>query len=136
MIPNIGSNDRDLWAVLVAGEHHTVSKSLGSHASLNSIGDAYNALRQYLPRERIIVIAQVDECRLWHELPFESKIGDAEKVDESRLQQKKNMWGDKKAEFYVHLSKMIEVMLVMNGRFHNRICAVTINDKSKTNLMR
>ena len=98
--------ESDLWAVLVAGEHHSVSKTLGSHSSITSIGDAFNILRQHLPRERIIVIAQIEECRLWHDQPFEEKVKGVKDAESAERQ--RPMWAEKKVSFWKHLGQMIE----------------------------
>ena len=98
--------ESNVWAVLVAGEHHTVSKTLGGHSSITSIGDAYNILRQHLPRERIIVIAQVDECRIWHDQPFEEKVKDVK--DSGSAERQRPMWAEKKISFWKHLGQMID----------------------------
>ena len=100
------ATESDVWAVLVAGEHHTVSKTLGSHSSITSIGDAFNILRQHLPRERIIVIAQVDECRLWHDQPFDEKVKGVKNAESAERQ--RPMWAEKKISFWKHLGQMIE----------------------------
>ena len=99
-------NDTDVWVVLVAGEHHSVSKTLGGHASITSIGDAYNTLRNHLPRERIIVIAQVNECRLWHDQPFEDKVTEVKDLESA--ERRRPMWAEKKESFWRHLGQMIE----------------------------
>lgn len=99
------SNSTDTWAVLVAGEHHTVSKSLGGHASITSIGDAFDILRLRLPRDRIIVIAQLEECRIWHDLDFEHKVKDVKDFDSAERQ--RPMWEEKKESFQKHLGGLM-----------------------------
>ena len=68
------------YAVLVAGEHHTVlnKTGLGGHASINSVATCFSLLRRYLPRDRIIVIAQLQECWDWHQQDVEDKVKDIE----------------------------------------------------------
>lgn len=95
----------DTWAVLVAGEHHTVSKSLGGHASITSIGDAFDILRLRLPRDRIIVIAQLEECRKWHEQDFELKVKDVK--DAKSAERQRPMWEEKKESFQKHLGGLM-----------------------------
>ena len=96
----------DLWVVLVAGEHHSVSKALGGHSSITSIGDAYNTLRRHIPRNRIIVIAQLNECRLWHDQPFEEKVKDVKDAESAERQ--RPMWAEKKVSFWKYLGQLIE----------------------------
>jgi hypothetical protein len=91
--------------VLVAGEHHTVSKSLGGHASITSIGDAFNILRLRLPRDRIIVIAQLEECRKWHDQDFEHKVKDVK--DSKSAERQRPMWEEKKESFQKHLGGLM-----------------------------
>jgi hypothetical protein len=95
----------DTWAVLVAGEHHTVSKSLGGHASMTSIGDAFDILRLRLPRDRIIVIAQLEECRKWHDQEFELKVKDVK--DSKSAERQRPMWEEKKESFQKHLGGLM-----------------------------
>ena len=58
------------WVVLVAGEARVsrISKypqCLGAHTSMESIGQAYSSFRKFVPRERIIVIAQLKVSELY-----------------------------------------------------------------------
>ena len=99
------SDCTDTWAVLVAGEHHSVSKSLGGHASITSIGDAFDILRLRLPRDRIIVIAQLEECRKWHDQDFEHKVKDVK--DSKSAERQRPMWEEKKESFHKHLGGLM-----------------------------
>ena len=91
-------NDQDHpWCVLVAGEHHSILNTLGAHASINSIGKAFTLLRKYLPRNRIIVIAQLQECLAWHNQDIEAKVKGIE--DPKRAEINRSMWREKKDVF-------------------------------------
>ena len=85
------------WCVLVAGEHHSILNTLGAHASINSIGKAYTLLRKYLPRNRIIVIAQLQECLAWHNQDNEAKVKGID--DPKRAEINRLMWQEKKDVF-------------------------------------
>jgi hypothetical protein len=57
----------NFWAVLVGGEAPG-ARHLGSHVSIEYVGQAYSALRRRLGgRARIIVIAQLQEVLDWYE---------------------------------------------------------------------
>lgn len=94
----------NVWVILVAGEHHEVT--LGAHSSITNIGIAYNLFRTFIPRERIIVIAQVNECRNWHEKDLNEKIIGI--IDSTRILRQQEMWEERKNIFWKYLGNMIE----------------------------
>lgn len=70
---------------------------MGGHASINSIGKAYTILRKHIPRERIIVIAQLQECVKWHDQDVSEKVKGIE--DPKRIELQKVMWQERKDAF-------------------------------------
>merc|ERR1711871_1786888 len=64
------TTDSDSYVVLIAGEHWKVSTGerwLGQHCSLPFIGKAYEQCASRIGRERVIVIAQLNETLQWLE---------------------------------------------------------------------
>jgi hypothetical protein len=98
--------DGDTYVVLVAGEHFNAVKHLGGHASIVPIGQAYNTLRKYIPRERIIVIAQTQECLHWHLQDVSEKVKGI--TDPKRVEVQSAMWEEKKKTFLRHLTPLLE----------------------------
>lgn len=97
-----GNQERNnnLWIVLVGGEvySHLDNKILGGHTSIISVGRAFSFYRQFVTRERIIVLAQLQECKKWHELEVDIKLSGI--TDETRRCNQTDMWSRKKADFF------------------------------------
>lgn len=98
--------DDNSWVVLVGGEHYECAKNLGGHSSIISIGMAYAVLRRKIRRERIIVIAQVEECWKWHQQDAVAKIGQSI-TDSERIRQQTKTWEEKKFAYEKYLGPIL-----------------------------
>lgn len=103
---SIDHTDPFTWAVLVAGEVHT-RVHLGSHASVVPVAEAYAQLRaKGMPRDRIIVLAQLEECRNWHLQDEELKLHGI--TDPTRRATQQQMWREKRDRFFELASTLID----------------------------
>jgi hypothetical protein len=98
--------DENSWVILVGGEHYGSLGHFGGHTSIIPVGVAYSIVRKYVPRERIIVIAQVTECHQWHEQDISAKVAGI--TDPTRIAKQSEMWEEKKQSFLRFLGPIIE----------------------------
>lgn len=84
------------WILLVSGEV-PFAECRGAHTSIVPMGRAYKFFRQFVPRDRIIVIASVKECLDWHNQSEEDKVSNIQ--DAERKKRQTEMWKTKKSDF-------------------------------------
>jgi len=108
---DINESENDTWIVLIGGDNYKRenAKTLGAHTSILPIGKAFEQLRvtfPTFPRDKIIVIAQLEECRRWH-----NTLSDSEKVtgitDPDRIKAQSKMWAEKKDIFNSTMARLI-----------------------------
>ncbi|KNC50004.1 uncharacterized protein AMSG_05761 [Thecamonas trahens ATCC 50062] len=118
------------WAVLVAGEHHSIvgeGGTMGAHVSLAYIGRAYTTLRKLLPRDRIVVIAQAKETMAWLNkaastgLPLFSP-----SMDEARSASR---WAEREAD----MAEAVEMLMAEGGANYD---GQDVNPQTVLNVLR